>query len=458
MGGVRSTLGEVALVMRGELVGADSSVITSGAATDSRRVVGSELFFALPGELFDGHDFVSDALSRHASACVVQRPIDGPSIVVEDPAAALTRLAGHVRDVVDPIVVGITGSTGKTSTKDLAYAVVSSRFPVVASERSFNNEVGVPLTLLSAKNETEVVICEMGSRGKGQIASLCEIARPQVGIVTNVGVTHYEQFGSKQAVAEAKGELIASLPEGGTAICNFDDPAVMGMRSLTEASCLTFGNDGADVSTSRLRLDARGRPTFRLSAFGQSAVVSLEMSGRHQAANAAAAAALGISLGLTVEECASALSSAKGSAWRMEVSQEEDRSGALIVNDAYNANPASVRAALQTCAEILPKNGRLIVVLGYMAELGEISDHEHRQVGAAAAGVCTRLIVVGRRASAIAAGAREAGLEDVVQVERPEDVADSVGLLRQEDILLVKGSRVAGLEKVPEMIKAGGAG
>jgi UDP-N-acetylmuramoyl-tripeptide--D-alanyl-D-alanine ligase len=326
----------------------------------------------------------------------------------------------------------------------------------VASHRSFNNELGVPLTLLTTKVETRVVICEMGARGLGQIKVLCELARPQIGIVTNVGVTHYEQFGSREAIAEAKGELVRSIPEGGAAILNADDPLVMGMASRVQAEILTFGvAEKAWLWAQSARADRLGRATFRMVRGRETVWVSLPVSGGHQVSNALAASAASLALGLSLEDCRVGLERAVLSPWRMQV---EVADGVVLVNDAYNANPTSVASALYSCAAMASGQGTFVAVLGYMAELGEIEVAEHRRIGALAASLATKLVVVGSRAEPIAVGAREAGMDDVVLVSHASAAVEAIGDLRPGDVLLVKGSRVAALEDLVERVKERVAG
>jgi UDP-N-acetylmuramoyl-tripeptide--D-alanyl-D-alanine ligase len=424
----------------------------SGVAIDSRQIGPGGLFVALRGEHVDGHDFVKEAFRRGAIGAIVSRemPVAGVQIIVGDAVRALSRLAAWARDVVDPIVVGITGSTGKTSTKDLLASIGSRKYSTIASPMSYNTEVSLPLALLQITTHTELLVCEMGSRGPGQIDALCKIARPHVGIVTNVGLTHFEQFGSKKAIALAKGELVEALPEGGTAVLNFEDPLVLAMQSRTRGETITFGvSPGADVRAEQTRIDEMGRPTFRLVRDGEAVWVSLGISGHHQVVNAAAACAGALALGISMEECRTGLEAAKGSPWRMQVSSAQ---GIKIINDAYNANPTSMVAALETASQMVGTGGRLIAVLGVMAELGPIEVAEHISLGQHAAACAGRLILVSERTSPIADGARREGLEDVVIVGSANEVVDAVGELRPGDVVLVKASRAEGMEGLADRI------
>ncbi|HEU5002812.1 MAG TPA: UDP-N-acetylmuramoyl-tripeptide--D-alanyl-D-alanine ligase [Actinomycetota bacterium] len=461
---MRRTLAQLARDAGGELslpAGGDPQALATGVVVDSRRVTPGDLFAAFAGAAADGHDFLPAAFAAGAAAALVTRPLSpqeagGPVIRVGDILAALQRLATANRAAINPVVIGITGSTGKTSTKDLVAAVASAKFATAAAERSYNNELGVPLTLLLAGPGTEVVVCELGARGPGHIAGLCALARPQIGVVTNVGVAHYELFGSAEAIAAAKGELPAALPEDGVAVLNADDPAVAGLASRTRASVVTYGLDpGAAIRAHQVSLDRLGRASFVLTRGAERAPVRLAMAGRHQVANALAAAGAGWALGLGIEEIAAGLGAAHASPWRMEVSEV---GGAVIVNDAYNANPTSLTAALETCAAIVPAGGRLVAVLGYMAELGAREAPEHEAAGRAAAAAAHQLVVVGEGARPLADAAREAGLGDVVLVAGggagiTAQIAAAVGPLHPGDVVLIKGSRVAGLERVAQQLE-----
>ncbi|CAN5876886.1 UDP-N-acetylmuramoyl-tripeptide--D-alanyl-D-alanine ligase [soil metagenome] len=450
---------EAARVMGGASEGLDRSVRVTGAVVDTRLIKRGDAFFAMKGDYLDGHDFAHEALLRGASVVVVNRPVGVDAarrIVVADPMKALVALSGWARDVLNPVVVGVTGSTGKTSVKDLLACIVNQQMPVIASEKSFNNELGVPLTLAKIRSDTRVVVVEMGARGAGQIADLCKLARPHLGIVTNVGVTHYELFGSRSAIARAKGELVEAIPEGGAAVLNADDPLVAGMsrRRGDLVDILTFGmSQGSWLQAQQVKLDRLGRPTFRMVRGSLKGVwVEMQVSGVHQVMNALAASTAALALGLTLEDCRNGLEKAEISPWRMQI---REAGGAVIVNDAYNASPTSVASALQTCAGMTRNGGRLIVILGHMAELGNLEETEHSRIGALAASVANRLIVVGPRAASIAAGAIREGMADMVQVPDAAGAVAAVGPLGAGDVLLVKGSRVAALERVCDLVEQG---
>lgn len=447
-------LAAVAEVVGGRVTGDDVTV--TGVAVDSRDVRAGNLFVALRGERVDGNDFVGEAFGKGAAAALVDRdPDGGPCVVVPDTEAALRSLAVDERSSTLATVVGITGSTGKTSAKDLTAAVLGIRFRVAASPRSFNTEVGVPVTLLNADPDAEVVVCEMGSRGPGHIAALTEVARPTVGVVTNVGPAHLEMFGSLGAVADAKAELVEALPSDGTAVLNADDEVVRGFAGRTAARPLLFGTDpGADVRAQDIRMDDRGHPSFTLRTPEGDERVELSVAGEHMVWNALAAGACGVALGLTAGECAAGLKDARLSAWRMEMI--EAPGGYRIVNDAYNANPTSMAAALKAAAW-LARGGRCIAVLGHMAEMGSFADEEHERTGELVARLgIERLVVVGSPARRIAVGATREGVEPdrVTIVETVEEAARAVReQVRHGDVVLLKASRVVGLERLAEALR-----
>ncbi|HET6771436.1 MAG TPA: UDP-N-acetylmuramoyl-tripeptide--D-alanyl-D-alanine ligase [Actinomycetota bacterium] len=452
-------LSAVAATVGGRLVGGDRSV--SGVVTDSRDVRSGDLYVALPGERVDGHDYVADAFRRGAAAALVAREGGNgePVVVVADSGRALLALAADERAHMGAKVLAITGSTGKTSVKDLTAAVLALRYRVVASPRSFNTEVGVPLTLLSGSEDTEVVVCEMGSRGRGHISLLAEVARPIVGVVTNVGPAHLEMFGSLEGVARAKAELVEALPEDGTAVLNADDPVVRDFSRRTQARTLLYGTaPDAAVRGEELSLDGDGMASFTLHTPEGSERVELAVPGEHMAWNALAACGGGVALGLSAGECAAALKEARISPWRMEVFDTGD--GVRVVNDAYNANPTSMAAALKA-ARWMAGEGRCIAVLGEMAELGRISGEEHERVGELVARLgIERLITVGTSARRISVGATREGVEPerVTACETVEEALASVrSAARTGDVVLVKASRRAGLERLAEALRGNAA-
>ncbi len=450
---IRLTLAELATITAGRLAGADPDVAVEAVTTDSRTVPSDPdapptLFVARRGEQRDGHDHAPAAVEAGAVGVLAGRALpDLPCVVVADPDEALRALARHVRDTVDPVVVGITGSVGKTTTKDLVHATLASAMPTEAATGSYNNEMGVPLTLLRTRADTRALVVEMGARGVGQVAPLARLARPDVGIVTAVAGVHLELFGSLDAVARAKGELVEELPADGTAVLNADDPRVAAMADRTDARvlrCSVAGDTAADLQARDVRLDTRARATFTAVTPWGDAEVTLPVAGVHHVANAlyalAAAGAAGADLGAAAE----ALGRAEVSPWRAAVVEV---GGIVVLDDAYNANPTSTTAALDTLAA-MQVPGRRVAVLGVMAEIGDDHDIEHWRVGSHAAGVVDRLVVVGDDAQMIAVGAREQGLARVQVVDDVDAALDALEDLEDGDALLVKASRVVGLDRV----------
>ncbi len=453
------TLGEIAGIVEGILDGAadPNAVVDKPVAFDSRQVIPGGLFLAMRGEHADGHDYVSAALAAGAVAAIVTRRVSAPSIVVREPLAALGALASAVLGrLPDAVVVGITGSSGKTSTKDLVVQLLENLGPTVAPPGSFNNELGHPYTVLLADTRTRFLVLENSARGIGHIRYLTRIAPPRIGVVLNVGSAHLGEFGTRAAIAQAKGELVEELPaagEGGVAILNADDPLAAQLATRTPARVVRFGQSpGAHVRADAIRLDELGRPTFVLHNGAEGAEVALRLAGEHQVGNALAAAAVALECGLTLAEVADLLGRAgPRSRWRMEITRRPD--GVLIVNDAYNANPESMRAALKTLATMGRGMGaRTVAVLGPMAELGADTQAEHDAVGRLAARLdIARLIAVGGDARPIA---QAAALEGSWNGESSwvADTDAAIGLLNAElrpgDVVLVKASRAAKLERV----------
>ena len=453
------SLTEIAQVTGGSVVvppGLDAAavVVDGPVVTDSREAGPGGLFVARSGEHADGHDFVAGAVGRGAVAALVTRPVEGvPCVVVADTQDAFAALAREVvRRLPTMAVVGITGSSGKTSTKDLLGTVLATAGPTVAPVGSYNSEVGVPLTVCRVTAETRFLVVEMGARGIGHVEYLARMAPPRVGVVLNVGTAHVGEFGSREAIATAKSELVAALPREGLAVLNADDPAVRAMASVTIARVVLVGEaDDADVRATDVVLDSGGRASFTVHAPQGSRAVHLGLVGRHHVGNALAVVAVATELGLPFESVCAALESARPvSRWRMEVVERAD--GVTLVNDAYNANPDSMRAAL-TALERMGEGRRTWAVLGTMLELGDESDALHAEVGAevVARGV-DELVVVGPAAAALAAGARDAGtasgltgtrVREVPDADRAEALLDAE--LAPGDVVLFKSSRDAGL-------------
>jgi UDP-N-acetylmuramoyl-tripeptide--D-alanyl-D-alanine ligase len=454
-------LSEVADALGGRPAGMPGDPEVSSVATDSRLASDGTLFFALQGERDDGHRFVSDAFGNGAAAAVVAREdgAAGPVVVVPDPGLALLALAAAERDAFGGPVVGITGSAGKTSTKDLAAAVLGVRFRVTASPASFNNQVGLPLTILGAEAGTEVLVCELGASAVGEIRIMCEVARPTFAVVTNVGLAHLGRFGSRENIVRAKAELVEALPDDGVAVLNADDAVVRGYAARTAARSVLFGTArDADVRAEDIEVADDGTARFVLVHGRDREPVEIGVPGEHMVSNALAAATTGIVLGLSPAECAAALKAARISAWRMETFTSP--TGVRVLNDAYNANPASMAAALKA-ARWMSRGSRCIAVLGHMAELGDATMEEHERVGEVVARLgIERLVVVGDEARDIARGAIREGVEPELVTAVPT-VEDALALVRTEarsgDLLLVKGSRVVGLERLAAALREDGS-
>ncbi len=423
-------LDDVAAAVGGRVIG--DSVRVEGAGIDSRRMTTGALFVALVSDR-DGHDFVSDASAAGAGAAMVQRPLDVPlaQVVVADTAVALEALGRAARRRLEGSVIGITGSVGKTTTKDLLASICGLAGSVGASERSLNNELGVPLTLIGAPDGADRVVVEMGARGPGHIAHLCDVAAPTVGVVTVVAAAHTEMFGGLDEIALAKGELIEALPGDGLAVLNADDALVSAMAGRSAAPVLGFGRAG-EVRAERIEVGPDLRARFTLCSPWGDTDVSLGVSGRHNVTNALAAAAAALGTGVDLGSVSEGLATAALSPWRMEL--RVATAGGAVINDAYNANPTSLRAALDALAHLDAE--RRVAVLGRMAELGPTEADDHR---------------------AIADHARSRGIEvvgvgtDLYGLPWFADVDDAAAHLDQPGegtAVLIKGSRVAGLERL----------
>jgi UDP-N-acetylmuramoyl-tripeptide--D-alanyl-D-alanine ligase len=472
------SLGELADLLGARVAGADATpdALATGLVVDSRQVVPGSLFVALPGERVDGHDFVDTAFAGGAVAALVSRPVPGatgPCLEVADPLAAAGRVA---RDQVDRgvrdglAVAAITGSAGKTSTKDLLAQLLEAAGPTVAPAGNLNNEIGVPLTVCRIDRQTRYLVAEMGARGVGHIAYLCTLAPPLVAAVLNVGTAHVGEFGGREQIAVAKGEIVEALPSQGTAVLNADDPLVWAMRSRTPARLVATSTVGAPpaenaVWAAEIEADPLGRCAFTLSErwsaqTSEPVRVRLGLSGRHQVANAVAAAAMARALGVPLDTVVAVLPTAQPrSRWRMELSERAD--GVLVVNDAYNANPESMRAALDTVAGVLAErrsSGAVgWAVLGDMLELGGSAADEHRALGAYAAQLgIGRVVAIGTFAADVVAGALGTGLgvSAVIADDREDVVRRLRDGLAPGDVVLVKASRGLALDTVATALAA----
>ena len=454
-------------VVGGKLLAGDENTMVNGLAIDSRDVGPGAAFVAFAGEHVDGHEFVAPALSAGARAIIVTRDDeviretiarsrrhDVALVMVDDATAAVQELASYHRERLMCPVIGVTGSTGKTTTKDFLRSVLGMGMRVVATEANMNNELGVPLTIMRAGADTGVLVVEMAMRGAGQIARLAEIARPTAGLVTNVGVSHIEILGSEEAIASAKGELVQAIPQSGRVVLNGDDAWSATLFDLTGAAITTYGlAETCDVRATDVTLSDTGTPVFMLCTEQGSARVELPIPGRHNVYNALSAAAVSLYLEVSLGDVVSGLEQATFTAMRMEVFQTATR--VTVVNDAYNANPTSMRAALDALVD-LPAEGRRIAVLGDMAELGSLEELAHFRMGEYAASLgLDALVTVGPRAKRIADGALAVGM--AAAVVRPCLAADEASevlddLLQPGDVVLVKASRVMGLERVVDGI------
>ncbi len=425
---MRLSVSEIAHAVGGRVVGPD--LMVDGASYDSRETLPGQLFVPVVGER-DGHDFVGAAINKGAPAYLSSKgPLTDAATCLEvaDTEVAFMTLGSLARAKLPDRVVGITGSVGKTSVKDLADAAFRTHYRTKANPKSLNNELGLPHTLCNAPDRTEAVIVEMGMRGLGEISRLCEVARPTVGIVTIIGEAHTGRLGGLAGVARAKGELVEALPSSGFAILNADQDVCFALRRRTKAAVLSFGTTTGDVRADAIALNDLAQPSFTLRTPWGDAPVQLGLSGAHMAANAAAAAAAALVCGVPLDRVVEGLATASLSPWRMDVRRAPR--GLIVINDAYNANPTSMTAALDALAA-LPVTGRRVAVLGLMAELDEDGPARHR---------------------AMAEYARELGIEVVAVatsdygMSPADDPISMVAGLGSGDAVLFKGSRVAGLE------------
>ncbi|SFK86086.1 UDP-N-acetylmuramoyl-tripeptide--D-alanyl-D-alanine ligase [Amycolatopsis sacchari] len=472
------TLAEIASIVGGTVHDGDGATVVTGSVEfDSRKLTPGGLFVALPGEKVDGHDFAAKAIESGAAGVLAARPVGVPAVVVPplppgqahersvaltgdidgSGAAVLAGLAKLARYVVRELsakgltVVGVTGSSGKTSTKDLIAQLLEPLGPTVAPPGSFNNELGHPWTALRADESTRHLVLEMSARGVGHIADLARTAPPRIGVVLNVGSAHVSEFGSREAIAQAKGELVEALPEDGVAVLNRDDPLVSAMESRTKARVVGVGeHPDAEVRAENIALDEQARPSFRLVTAQGSAEVKLQLHGEHHVGNALSAAAVALELGSTVDEIATRLSTVeRRSARRMEVTTRAD--GVTILNDSYNANPESMRAALKALAS-MSRGKRSWAVLGEMGELGADSVSAHDEIGRLAVRLnIGKLVVVGEGAAPMHQGASHEGSWGEESVLVPDTDA-AIALLREQlepgDVVLVKASNFAQLWRV----------
>lgn len=447
---IAMTLAEVANAVGGQLDGdADpATVVSAPTAFDSRLALPGGLFACLPGARVDGHDFAGEAIARGAVAVLATRPTGVAAVLVDDVLTALADLARAVATRYTGTVVAITGSAGKTSTKDLLVQILARHGSVIATERSFNNEIGFPTTVLRVQADTEVLVVEMGARGKGHIRDLCQIAHPEIGVVLGVGSAHLGEFGSREQIAVAKQELVEALTVAGTAILNADDRLVVEMAKASAAPVWWFGTGlDADVRAENVRLDEHARACFTLVHDRDTAPIRLQVVGEHHLTNALAAAAVALRIGVPFPVVAHVLGTVhllSGS--RMEVLERGD--GVTVINDAFNASPESVVAALRSVAALTSGGRPSIAVLGQMRELGDAATRLHAEIGRTVAGLgIEHLITVGGRdAETMADAAIKAGMPDVVHLVSNDQVLPALAqIMTGRDIVLFKGANSGAL-------------
>ncbi|MDD5748287.1 MAG: UDP-N-acetylmuramoyl-tripeptide--D-alanyl-D-alanine ligase [Actinomycetota bacterium] len=457
---------ELSRILSGKLAGEGRTRVKS-VGTDTRRTAGKDLFFALRGERFDGHAFLEELISSGVKAAVVEgsnpnvinfrrKYPDFPLVLVDNSIEALGELASWNRRNLNIVVVGITGSTGKTCTKDFLSSVLETEAPAAFSSGSYNNEIGVPLTILEADESDKYLVVEMGARKPGDIKYLSEIAKPDYGVITNIGVTHLELFGSVETIAQTKAELALSLPRSGALVLNSDNGWSKWISRKTSARVVRFGSKaGSDYRALRIRLKDSAKPEFELRGPDFSINVKLGTIGAHQIENALAAAACASVLGIKPSKIGRGLESATMASWRMEPIKAPG--GFLILNDSYNANPQSMKAALHALKEF-SKGRRAIAVLGEMAELGEQSRKFHEEVGRELVNLDIDIIVsIGKKAStyacmALVCGARRGSVFECVDIDKAAEILACI--IEQGDVVLLKGSRIVGLEKLAERLNS----
>jgi len=450
------SLQEIATAIDAELIG-DGSIIVSGSVeTDSRQVTSGGLFVAKPGGVTDGHAFVESAVANGAAAVIVEHQVDTsvPQLVVKDSVLALGLLAKHVVAKVKALgelkVIGVTGSNGKTTTKNMLREVLSTAGSTIAPEESFNNEVGAPYSMLKVEENTKFLVVEMGAGGPGTIRYLAEMCKPDIGIELKVGLAHAGEFGGISETEKIKAELVEELSSSGTAILNFDDERVMNMSAKTKAKITTFGlGEGSDYSASDVSISLAGTSFEYTAPDGFKSSVNLQILGEHHVYNALAALTTIEVLGIDRKEAIAALENMKlAEKWRMELGVAP--SGLTVINDAYNASPDSMKAALQTLAQLGRISGKkTVAVMGEMAELGEFSVHEHDAIGRIAVRLnLGQVVVVGKGAKLIHMGASQEGSWDG-ESQYFDEISNALAYLREmltgDEIVLVKSSKSANL-------------
>ncbi len=448
---------DIVKACKGELVVGDPETKIKGVSTDTRTLSSGDLFFALTGENSDGHKFLADALLKGAAGIVVSKKVEARclTIRVDDTLRALGDLAADYRSRFEPTLVGVTGSVGKTTTKEMIAAVLAPLGPVLKNQGNFNNEIGLPITLLGLASRHKAAVVEMAMRGPGQIEYLANIARPHIGVITNIHMSHIEYLGSIEAIADAKGELLDVLPKDGAAVLNADDAFFDALSRRSNAKIISFGeSDRADVRAFSVGLDSRGCCQFKVATPSGEFDVEIPVPGEHNIKDALAAIAVGEFLGISHEDMQNALAKYKPPEKRSNVIPT--RQGVVVVDDTYNASPASMISALKTLS--MMEGGRKIAVLGDMLELGEHALSAHMEVGAAVyeSGV-DMLFTAGQLGKLIARGAIDAGMP-VANVNEFDDswqvARELPRKLLEQDVVLVKGSRSMRMERVVEGLLA----
>jgi UDP-N-acetylmuramoyl-tripeptide--D-alanyl-D-alanine ligase len=447
-----TALAQIAQWSEGDLAHGDGSSLVTNFCTDSRTLKPGDLFVALRGDQFDGHAYIEEAAKRGAIGTIAEAAPDGlpPDfgvIRVADSLRALQKIAAEYRRSLPLQVINVTGSNGKTSTKDLTACVLAERLQVSKTEGNFNNHIGLPLTILRARSTDQVGIWEIGMNHAGEIAPLAALAQPDVGIITNIGVAHIEFLGSREAIAKEKGSLAEALKPSGFLILSSDDEFTSEIRQRTRADVVLAGVDQGDIQARALRPHFNG-VKFELHADGQMAEAELPVPGIHMVRNATLAVAAGRIFGLSLEECAAGLRKLQLTKGRLE---QKIVRGIHILDDTYNANPDSMAAALLTLSQ-MPSAGRRVAVLGRMGELGRESQHGHQSVGEVAARMgVDYLIGVGEEARWITEAAWNNGIEKVLHVDSVEEGVRALReFSRPGDLVLVKGSRSARMERIVE--------
>jgi len=448
---IKLTAREISLIVNGSLHGDENILVSKSPVFDSRQAIAGSLFLALIGENTDGHNFISDAFGNGAVLALTTKVVDQPCVVVPDVMQALADLAKFVRVQLSQLkVIGITGSQGKTTTKDLLNFILSSVDETVAPVGSFNNELGVPLTILQCNEKTKYCIVEMGARHVGDIAALCEIAKPHIGAVLKVGNAHLGEFGSREKIAQAKSELVTALTSGGTAVLGTYDQFTPAMKVAEGVEIITFG-ERSDCNVRAADVEIReGRPHFDLVTKDGRAAVGMRLVGLHQIPNALAAAAISSALGLSVQQIAGALSMAElASKWRMEIFEADNR---LMINDSYNANPESMAAALRTLALFAQeRGGSAWAVLGKMHELGPSEKSDHSAIGKLVSDLgIDHLVTI-----SMPAYAADLSGDSDTKVHEFSNKSDALLILSEiqaGDVLLVKASRAEHFEEIAQEI------